>query len=53
LKDNGKGPVKKIFGNSYNKVLAPRHPFLVRKDVRRALTFSSTGNFEYCVNLIF
>jgi len=53
LKDNGKGPIKKIFENSYNKVLAPRHPFLVRKDVWRALSFSSAGNIEYCVNLIF
>jgi len=53
LKDNGKGPVKKILGNSYNKVLAPRHTFLVRKAVGIALTFSSAGNVEHCVNLIF
>jgi len=53
LQDSGKGAIKKILGNSYNKVLAPRHPFLVRKAVGLALTFSSAGNVEHCVNLIF
>ena len=53
LKDDGKGPVKKILGNSYNKVLAPRHPFLVRKAVGIALTFSSAGNVAKTVKLVF
>ena len=53
LKDDGKSAIKKILGNSYNKVLAPRHPFLVRKAVGLALTLSSAGNVENCVNLIF
>ena len=53
LKDNGKTAIKKIIGNSYNKVLAPRHTFLVRKAVGLALTFSSGGNVDNSVNIIF
>ena len=53
LKDDGTGSVKKILGDSYDKVLAPRHTFFVRKAVGLALTFSSTGNVEEIVNLVF
>ena len=53
LKDNGNGPIKTILGNSYNKVLAPRHGFLVRKAVGIALTFSSAGTVAETVRLIF
>lgn len=53
LKDNGSTSIKKIIGNSYHKVLAPRHPFIVRKAVGLALTFSSTGNVADTVKMIF
>ena len=53
LKDNGKGGVKKILGDSYNKILAPRHPFITRKAVSLALMFSSAGNVASIVKLIF
>ena len=52
-KDNGKTAIKKLIGNSYNKILAPRHTFLVRKAVGMALTFSSAGNVENSVKIIF
>ncbi len=53
LKDDGTTSVKKIIGESYNKILAPRHNFFVRKAVGIALTFSRTGNVEQIVNLVF
>jgi hypothetical protein len=53
LKDDGNGPVKKILSDSYNKVLAPRHTFFVRKAVGIAMTFSSAGNVAHIVELIF
>ena len=43
LKDDGNGPIKTILGNSYNKVLAPHHGFIVRKAVGVALAFSSAS----------
>ena len=53
IKDDGKGPIKTILGDSYNKVLAPHHGFFVRKAVGVALTFSSAGNVASVVELIF
>ena len=53
LKDDGKGKVKTILGDSYNKVLAPHHTYLVRKAVGMALTFSSAGSVADVVELIF
>lgn len=53
LKDNGNGPIKTILGNSYNKVLAPHHGFLVRKAVGAALSFSSAGKVAHVVEIIF
>jgi hypothetical protein len=53
LKDDGSTSAKKILGNSYDKVLGPRHSFLVRNAVSLALTFSSTGNVEEIVKLFF
>ena len=53
LKDNGTGAIKKILGNSYDKVLAPHHPFLVRKAVGLALMFSSGGDVARNVDIIF
>ena len=53
LKDSGKTPIKKILGNSYNKILAPRHPFIVRKAVGIALMFSSAGSVADSVKIIF
>ena len=52
-KEEGKNPVKTILGNSYNKVLAPHHPFITRKAVALALMFSSAGNVANSVKLIF
>ncbi len=53
LKDDGNGKVKTVLGDSYNKVLAPHHTFLVRKAVGMALSFSSAGNVANVVELIF
>ena len=53
IKDDGTTNIKKILGDSYQKILAPRHNFLVRKAVGLALTFSSSGNVEAIVNITF
>ena len=53
LKDDGSGAMKTILGNSYNKILAPHHTFLVKKAVGLALLFSSAGNVAKNVNTIF
>ena len=53
IKDDGNGPIKTILGNSYDKVLAPHHTFLVRKAVGLALMFSSAGNVAKIVELVF
>ena len=53
LIDDGTGPIKKILGDSYDKVLAPHHTFFVRKAVGIALTFSSAGDVAKNVNIIF
>jgi hypothetical protein len=53
LKDDGKGEIKKILGDSYDRVLSPHHSFLVRRAVGVALSFSSSGNVEHIVKLIF
>ena len=53
LKDDGSSPIKTILGNSYDKILAPHHPFLTRKAVGFALMFSSGGNVSRNVDLIF
>ena len=53
LKDDGNGPIKTILGNSYDKVLAPHHTFLVKKAVGLALFFSSAGNVANTVELVF
>ena len=53
IKDDGNGEIKKILGDSYNRVLAPHHGFLVRKAVSVALSFSKAGNVSDIVKLIF
>ena len=53
LKDNGTGPIKKILGDSYNKILSPHHTFIVRKAVGLALMFSSGGDVNRNVDIIF
>ena len=53
IKDDGNGPIKTILGNSYDKVLAPHHTFLVRKAVGIALMFSSAGSVANVVDLVF
>ena len=53
LKDNGTGPIKKILGDSYDKILSPHHTFLVRKAVGLALMFSSGGDVARNVDIIF
>ena len=53
VKDDGSGPIKTILSNSYDKVLAPHHTFLVRSAVGVALKFSSAGNVAKNVNIIF
>ena len=53
LKDDGSGAIKTILGDSYDKVLAPHHTFMVRKAVGFALMFSSAGNVAKNAKLIF
>ena len=53
IKDDGSGPIKTILSNSYDKVLAPHHSYVVRKAVGIALMFSSAGNVAKNVNIIF
>lgn len=53
MKDDGNGPIKKILGDSYKKVLSPHHSFLVRRAVGVALSFSNAGNVAQIVELIF
>ena len=45
-RDDGNGSIKTYLSRGYNQVLAPRHTFLVRNDVRLALSFGggSTAN---------
>ena len=51
--DKNETSVKKILGSSYDEVLAPRHPWLVRQAVGAALTLSCRGTKEDVVKLIF
>lgn len=53
IKSEPDAAVKRILGNSYSKVLGPRHTFLVRNAVSIALTFSSAGSVKEIVNLVF
>ena len=53
LKDDGTGAIKTILGNSYDKVLAPHHTFVVKNAVKFALMFSSAGSVSKNVNIIF
>ena len=53
LKDDGTGAIKTILGNSYDKVLAPHHTFVVKNAVKFALMFSSAGSVSINVNIIF
>ena len=53
LKDDGTGAIKTILGNSYDKVLAPHHTFVVKNAVKFALMFSSAGNVAKNVKIIF
>ena len=53
MKDDGNGEMKKILGDSYQKVLSPHHTFLVRNAVGIALAFSSAGSVAHVVELIF
>ena len=51
--DKNETSVKKILGSSYDEVLAPRHPWLVRQAVGAALTLSCRGTKEEVVKLCF
>lgn len=53
IKSEPDAAVKRILGDSYSKVLGPRHTFLVRNAVSIALTFSSAGSVKEIVNLVF
>ena len=53
LKDDGNGEIKKILGDSYDRVLAPHHSFIVKRAVGLALSLSSAGNVAHIVKLIF
>ena len=52
IESEGNEEIKKILGNSYNKVLAPHHGFLVRKAVGVALSFSNAGSVSDIVKLV-
>ena len=53
LKDDGKSPIKKILGDSYDKVLAPHHTFFVKRAVGVALTFTNAGTVLQCIKIFF
>ena len=53
VKNDGTTNSKKILEDSYQKILAPRLTFLVRKSVGIVLTFSNPGNVEAIVKLTF
>ena len=53
LLDPKETSVKNILGNSYDEVLAPRHPWIVRKAVGAALTFSAKGTKDEVIKLCF
>ena len=53
LKDDGTGAIKKILGDSYDRVLSPHHSFIVRRAVGIAISFSSAGTVAHTVELIF
>ena len=53
LKNDGTGAIKTILGDSYDKVLAPHHTFVVKNAVKFALMFSSAGNVAKNVKIIF
>ena len=53
LKDDGKSTIKKILGDSYDRVLAPHHSFFVKKAVGVALSFSKSGSVASTIKLLF
>ena len=53
LADRKKDTIKKIIGDSYDKILAPRHTWLVRKAVGAAMFFGVSGSKEDAVKIIF
>jgi len=53
LADRKKDNIKKIIGNSYDKILAPRHTWLVRRAVGAAMMFGMSGSKDDAVRIIF
>ena len=53
LADRKKDNIKKIIGNSYDKILAPRHSWLVRRAVGAAMMFGMSGSKDDAVRIIF
>ncbi len=53
LADRKKDTIKKIIGDSYDKILAPRHTWLVRRAVGAAMFFGVSGSKEDAVKIIF
>jgi len=53
LADRKKDTIKKIIGNSYDKILAPRHSWLVRRAVGTAMMFGMSGSKDDAVKIIF
>ena len=53
LADRKNDTIKKIIGDSYDKILAPRHTWLVRRAVGAAMFFGVSGSKEDAVKIIF
>ena len=53
LADRKKDNIKKIIGNSYDKILAPRHSWIVRRAVGAAMMFGMSGSKDDAVRIIF
>ena len=53
LADRKKDTIKKIIGDSYDKILSPRHTWLVRRAVGAAMFFGVSGSKEDAVKIIF
>ena len=53
LADRKDDTIKKIIGDSYDKILSPRHTWLVRRAVGAAMFFGVSGSKEDAVKIIF
>jgi len=53
LADRKNDTIKKIIGDAYDKILSPKHSWIVRRAVGAALLFGASGTKEDAVKIIF